>query len=63
MNTRKKTISKELSAKRKRLKIATKSLEKMLEEIEPFLKIRKFEDCSTAGEWNDTNSMTISRNF
>jgi len=43
--------------KKKRFLNAEKGFRKMQEEIAPFIKLRKFKEHSTAGEWCETSSL------
>jgi len=43
--------------KQKRFREAKKNLQKMQEEIAPFIKLRKFKKYSTEGEWRETSSL------
>jgi uncharacterized FlgJ-related protein len=43
----------------KRFREAKESLQKMQEEIAPFIKLRKFKEYSTEGEWCETSSLCL----
>ena len=45
--------------KQKRFREAKKNLQKMQEEIAPFIKLRKFKKYSTEGEWRETSSLYL----
>ncbi len=57
MNNRTKPIEKLTEKKKRRLREAKKSFQKIEEEIAPFIKHRKFKEYSTDGEWRETSTL------
>ena len=49
--------TKSTEEERNRFREAKKNLQKMQEEIAPFVKLRKFKKYSTEGEWRETSSL------
>ncbi|CAD6492259.1 MAG: hypothetical protein ANIMEMIM_00293 [Candidatus Argoarchaeum ethanivorans] len=59
MNKETKPTKKTTEEKQKRFREAKENLQKMQEEIAPFIKVRKFKEYSTEGEWRETSSLYL----